>query len=62
MNTDAARMSAKIYQFPPRGRLAAGSSRAIERKNIGEPERAAISFGSAWYHEAAIQEERARKS
>jgi len=54
--------SATIHQFPPRGRYAVSGAR-------GEPERAAstlpvpnIVFGSGWYHDEAIEAERAQKS
>ena len=54
--------SATIHQFPPRGRYAVSGA-------SGEPERAAstlpvpnIVFGSGWYHDEAIEAERARKN
>jgi hypothetical protein len=52
---------AKIYEFPRRGRFA-------ERGQLDEPASAGrlpsaakAVFGGSWYHEEAIQEERARK-
>ena len=52
-------MSAKIYQFPGGRR-----SNAAGRRAVGWPvadgeavKRAAINFGSGWYHEEAIRED-----
>jgi hypothetical protein len=50
---------AKIYQFPARGRLALG--RAEPAANLTAPNPAPLrvanaACGSAWYHEAAVQE------
>jgi len=54
--------SATIHQFPPRGRYAVSGA-------SGEAERAAstlpvpnIVFGSGWYHDEAIEAERAQKN
>jgi hypothetical protein len=52
--------SATIYQFPLRGRFAAGSPRA-ESNDVSTPRVPAIAFGS-WYHEEAIEAERTRKN
>ena len=63
MNFD--RPSAEIYQFPPRGRFAAGSQRDESKSvsDLASPRVATTAFGGNWYHEEAIQEaERARKS
>jgi len=53
------KMSAKIYQFP-----AGGRSNAVVRRTEILPvadhlpaKRAAVSFGSAWYHEEAIRQD-----
>lgn len=55
------RASAKIYAFPTRGGRA-GQGRAGRIPQAGRPAPAAASaFGSAWYHDAAIQEDRAPK-
>jgi hypothetical protein len=60
MTTEVQRGSATIYQFPPRGRFAAGNAQAVADRTM---QRAAnISFGDSWYHDEAIKEERARKS
>jgi hypothetical protein len=60
MTTMSPRASAKIYQFPVRGRAGQRSA------NPAVAERAAarlprIEFCSGWYHEAAIEEERSRQ-
>jgi hypothetical protein len=62
MTISAVRMSATIYQFPPRGRVATSSARLDDRKIAESLPRPASSYGSAWYHEAAIQEDRPRKA
>ena len=62
MNSDAGRTSAKIYQFPVRPRASAGLGSLESKRHQAEARPATISFGSAWYHEAAIQEDRSRKS
>jgi hypothetical protein len=58
MSTNFGRESAKIYQFPPRG-AASGDSRRPKSKSIVEAKAAqysGVSFGSGWYHDAAIRE------
>jgi hypothetical protein len=54
--------SAKIYQFPPRGRFAVrvASHEATTAPGFASPGIAKIVFGSSWYHEEAVQEERSR--
>ena len=54
--------SAKIYQFPPRGRYAENAQRDVAGSTVAAslPAGAKIVSGSGWYHEEAIQE--ARKS
>jgi hypothetical protein len=57
-------MSAKIYEFPARGRFAVVDDRREEPKlaaNFPPPRGAKISFG-AWYHEEAVEAERAPKN
>jgi uncharacterized protein DUF2735 len=56
--------SAKIYQFPARGRFAANNQReATELATTAElPCDVNIVVGSAWYHDEAIQAERERKA
>ena len=57
MATNVQAGSATIYQFPPRGRYAAA---VRERDASVQP--ANIVFGSGWYHDEAIEAERARKN
>jgi Protein of unknown function (DUF2735) len=62
MTTNVQTGSATIYEFPRRGRFAV-SGQADASTSIANPalQRAPkISFGSGWYHDEAIQEERAR--
>jgi hypothetical protein len=52
------RESAKIYQFPTRDR----AGRATRIADLAPADVANADFGSAWYHDAAVQEaEQARK-
>ena len=64
MATNSDRESARIYQFPARGRFAAnqrGDTKPIATGTSRQVVKAAV--GSGWYHEAAIQEaERARNN
>ena len=56
-NTD--RVSAQIFQFPPRGRFASATIR--DEKSVATltvPRNAKIAMGSGWYHDQAIQDER----
>jgi hypothetical protein len=58
--------TAKIYQFPARGRFAVRfadlgeTEAAASASGLAAPSAAKIVFGSSWYHEEAVQEERAR--
>ena len=57
--------SAQIYQFPARGRFAAGSHRDESNSDASlTPLRlASVALAGNWYHEEAIREaERARQS
>jgi hypothetical protein len=59
MNTSFDHGSAKIYQFPAGGRAAVGARRYDETKTAIDLAASRVSeaaVGSAWYHEAAIQE------
>ena len=58
MTTDFHRGPAKIYQFPTRPRSALGGHRedAGENPATPAPRIAAAACGSAWYHEAALQD------
>jgi hypothetical protein len=51
--------SATIYQFPARGRYAAAMR---ERERDASVQPANIVYGSGWYHDEAIEAERARKN
>jgi hypothetical protein len=53
MTIDTSRGPAKIYQFPVRGRVDAPRE---ETKPATDPRLQRVSFGSCWYHEAAIEE------
>lgn len=60
MATNVSHGSAKIYQFPVRGRKAAGDDRE-QIKPVTDPRFQPVlgdTFGSGWYHEAAIEEEK----
>jgi hypothetical protein len=61
MTTNSDRESAKVYQFPSRGRFAANQRHETKPLTSQQVVKAAV--GSGWYHEAAIEEaERAHKS
>ena len=53
--------SARIYDFPLRGRFAVGASHDVVAAANTVPRAPAIAFGS-WYHEEAIEAERTRKN
>ena len=52
--------SARIYDFPLRGRFAVSASHDSAASQTA-PRAPAVAFGS-WYHEEAIEAERARKN
>ena len=54
MSKDVPEGSAKIYQFPVRGRFAAGHR--DETKSDARSQRVATVASSSWYHDAAIEE------
>jgi hypothetical protein len=59
------RGSAKIYEFPARGRFAAGGNLDENKRaaNLTSPRVAETVLGGAWYHDEAVQDaERARKN
>jgi hypothetical protein len=65
MTANFSEESAKIYQFPAGGRSALGGRRHEARPEVEftAPRVANVAIGSAWYHEAAVQDgERARKN
>ena len=65
MTMNMSRGSAKIFEFPARGRFAVGGGRD-EAKPVADltpPRVAPTIFGGAWYHEAAVQDaEQPRKN
>jgi Protein of unknown function (DUF2735) len=64
MTTSSSPESAKIYQFPARGRFAsAGREDSKSAVAMMSPRVAPATFGGAWYHEEAIRDaEGARKN
>jgi hypothetical protein len=65
MTTSADRGSAQIYQFPARGRFAGDGQRTeskLNEKQSALPPSAQrfakAVFGSAWYHDAAIEDDK----
>ncbi len=60
MATNVSHGTAKIYQFPVPSRKTAGGSREQTKPAINDPGVEPTSFGSGWYHEAAIEEEKWR--
>ena len=58
MTTELFRERAKIYQFTLRGRFA---GRGPVDESMGAANYSSPGFGSGWYHDEAIQEERPRK-
>jgi hypothetical protein len=57
--------SARIYQFPARGRFAAESRRDEPKSGVSLslPRLVSAALGGNWYHEEAVREaERARQS
>lgn len=47
--------SAKIYDFPPRGRFAE-KIRQGDARNVQLPPGVKLAVGGAWYHDEAIRE------
>ena len=64
MTTDGHRQSAKIYQFPTHAvrRTAGHFDDAKLVPTMPAPDLPGVDFGSGWYHDEAIEAERARKS
>jgi hypothetical protein len=56
--------SAKIFQFPPRGRFARSADRTELNvtQTLASLGVATLAAGSGWYHDEAIQDERLRTS
>jgi hypothetical protein len=59
MTTDISRGSARIYEFPRRGRFAVRDE-SRERTNLEAQAATRAAVGSGWYHDAAIAEEAER--
>ncbi len=57
MATNFQRESAKIYTFPPRGRLGLREAEHAADEDTGRGF-AKVACGAGWYHDAAIEEER----
>jgi hypothetical protein len=57
--TNAQDGSATIYQFPPRGRFATSVPEEAKAASVAASR---VVFGSGWYHDEAIEAERARKN
>jgi hypothetical protein len=61
MTTSISRGSAQIYEFPPRGRFALDArDESQARINLEAQALPKVAYGSGWYHDAAIQDERSR--
>jgi hypothetical protein len=52
--------SAKIIQFPLQRRLGVATGTSAASQVVNEAERPLVTY-DAWYHDAAIREERTRK-
>jgi hypothetical protein len=59
MTTNDQNGSATIYQFPARGRFAMSAVHDDAQQAVVAPR---VVFGSGWYHDEAIEAERARKN
>jgi hypothetical protein len=63
MTTSISRGSARIYEFPPRGRFALNGREASQlRANLEPQPLVKVASGSGWYHDAAIQEAEPRSN
>jgi Protein of unknown function (DUF2735) len=59
MTTSIPRGSAQIYEFPPRGRFALNARDETQSRITLEAQALPkVAYGSGWYHDAAIQDER----
>jgi hypothetical protein len=61
MTTNTDRQSAQIIAFPARGRFAADRDAPRPASSPTPASVAKVAVSSGWYHEAAIQDERARQ-
>jgi hypothetical protein len=58
-------MSATIYAFPARGRHVTGGQRdqmKLPLANVASPQAVKTVIGNSWYHEEAIEADRAPKN
>ena len=61
MTTSSSRGSARIYEFPPRGRFALNARDDTQSPiNLEAQALPKVAYGSGWYHDQAIQDERSR--
>jgi hypothetical protein len=60
MTTSIPRGSARIYEFPLRGRFAQGARDESQRTNLEAQAAVRAAVGSGWYHDAAVAEEAER--
>ncbi len=58
MSETVERQSAKIFEFPKRGRFAAGARDDARAVNATTSRFVKTAVGGAWYHDAAIADER----
>jgi hypothetical protein len=63
MTTNFYQRTAKIYEFPVRGRFkgVVRLDESMSTPNLASAPLAEVVSGGSWYHEEAVQEERARK-
>jgi hypothetical protein len=57
MTTNISHGSARIYEFPRRGRFAQSVRDESQRANLEAQAAVRAAVGSGWYHDAAIAEE-----
>ena len=64
MNTNSGAPTAKIYQFPLKTSTDLGKPgwRQASSADRRQPPLPTVEFGSGWYHEAAMEADRPRKS
>lgn len=61
MTTNVPAGTAQIFQFPPRGRFALNARDGSNKASFQMTPAVRIASGSAWYHDAAIEDaERSR--
>jgi len=63
MTIDVSRGSAKIYEFPARGRFAVSAKDDVApAANLVSQRAAKVVYGGGWYHDEAIEADRTRKN